>query len=212
MLNRQKMHPKMKEIVCGAGAEALAKKTLFLRLPKKDFGSFKPLQVRLEIKKALEKHEIELVDWESACGKPTKPGKRKRGGYMGYCFIELKDPECAKRAIEVLKKAGLAGKPVEPKFCSKKKEDERAQRDVETCHELEFQGRTAKRQRTELLDEPLLWNERRRMELSRVGRRRRGDGWWPGEFNRRHHSSSNNFSGGWGEDPPPWFRQRAMPF
>lgn len=106
----------------------LGQRTLFLRLPRHDFGSYKPEQIRREIEKSLA--PIKLLDFEPAVKKRWDPHHVKRvarGGYSGYCFLEFEDNFSALRAIEILCKNGLLGKKIDPKFCTKKREDERAQ-------------------------------------------------------------------------------------
>jgi len=114
--------PKKKEV------GPLGQRTLFLRLPRHDFGSYKPEQIRREIEKSLA--PIKLVDFEPAVKKRWDPHHVKRvarGGYSGYCFLEFEDNFSALRGIEILCKNGLLGKKIDPKFCTKKREDERAQ-------------------------------------------------------------------------------------
>jgi len=119
----------------------LGKKTLFLRLPRHEFGAYKPDQIRKEIEKALPS-DLKLVDFEPAVKKgpqyrrnlllqqrwdPCRVKRVARGGYSGYCFLEFVDNASALRAIQVMTKNGLLGKQIEPKFCTKKREDEREQ-------------------------------------------------------------------------------------
>jgi len=117
----------------------LGKKTLFLRLPRHEFGAYKPEQIRREIEKALPA-DLKLIDFEPAVKKgpqyrrnillqqrwdPCRVKRVARGGYSGYCFLEFEDNQSALRAIAVMTKNGLLGKQIEPKFCTKKREDER---------------------------------------------------------------------------------------